>query len=149
MDSLRLTPARSALVSEHVPTYRTQRTGVGNRYGRGTSGSGGRNTHVRCTCGWTCNANQPKSEATKSFKDHLRGVLTMGLFVVERERYEGYVTSSVYGYGTPDDQDILRSMPLGASHEVQVPSYSGGGLIRYTRVAWPVSPADVVEIDAW
>lgn len=71
-----------ALETIHVLTLRSHRTGVSNRYGRGAGGSGGVNTHGRCSCGWEWRTNGTKREAEQGWRAHLRDVCFEPQFVV-------------------------------------------------------------------
>lgn len=125
----------------HVPKYRTHRTGVGNRYGRGASGSGGRNTHVECSCGWTNAGNATKREQEENFRDHLRDVMDDGLFRVKEDRYPERVVglwSAVAAFeGTPITEATLRGMVFGEGAGGPVPRR---GYTKVKRVAMPLIP---------
>lgn len=52
---------------QHTPTYARKRLGMGAISGRQLWA-----TMVKCSCGWTCNINQPKNDAERDWKAHTR-----------------------------------------------------------------------------
>lgn len=132
--------------AEHVPKYRTSRTGVGNRYGRGASGSGGRNTHVECACGWTNRSNVTKREQEKNFREHLLGVVEEGLFRIEEEGFEPRIDSlsaaaaRLDPYGREGMRDALAGLVMGESMGGPGGSRSHPRYVKVHRTRVPMVP---------
>jgi hypothetical protein len=135
----------AALDELHVPTFRTHRTGVGNQYGRGASGSGGRNTHVTCSCGWTNTSNTTRREQDRNFREHVQDAVRYGLFVVEEERYAPRVVSlhgaasAVNAVGTITDETMRMLRTLAFGDEV-VGSSRRERMVTVRRRAMPLIP---------
>jgi hypothetical protein len=135
----------AALDGIHVPTFRTHRTGVGNAYGRGRSGSGGQNTHVTCSCGWTNTSNTTKREQERNFREHVQDAVRYGLFVVEEERYAPRVVSlhgaasAVNAVGTITDETMRMLRTLVFGDEV-VGSSRRERMVTVRRKAMPLIP---------
>lgn len=128
----------AALDKLHVPTYRTHRTGVSNRYGRGASGSGGSNTHVKCSCGWENSSNVRKRDQEENFRDHVRGAVVDGLFRVVQNGYPdrivGLWTAAAFEVF---DSEKLRSLQFG---EAVGGPIRRGGYVELKRCAMPLIP---------
>lgn len=128
----------AALDGLHVPAYRTHRTGVSNRYGRGASGSGGSNTHVKCSCGWENSSNVRKRDQEENFRDHVRGAVVDGLFRVVQNGYPdrivGLWTAAAFEVF---DSEKLRSLQFG---EAVGGPIRRGGYVELKRCAMPLIP---------
>jgi hypothetical protein len=108
----------------HVARFTSHRTGVSNRYGRGASGSGGRNTHVRCSCGWENTSNVRQRESETYYREHLHAVVEHGLWRIERERYPSLVTAAPFAYLDAGAHDQVRELAPGETIECEVAGFA-------------------------
>jgi hypothetical protein len=109
------------------------------------SGSGGRNTHVTCSCGWTNTSNTTRREQDRNFREHVQDAVRYGLFVVEEERYAPRVVSlhgaasAVNAVGTITDETMRMLRTLVFGDEV-VGSSRRERMVTVRRRAMPLIP---------